>query len=174
MGGISFDAWAPDATEEMRNLIRLFESIAREIYFASGAFDLHRVRRPDEEQPPTEAQRRRFYVEVEPLLNVIAEVSYPTITYHLIELLEECISFDPRGVFLHIVSVIRHGRSGGYEAESIAADKIVELVERYLAEYRSLVQQDKECRRALMDVLSIFVGWPQARRLIYRLDEIYR
>jgi len=172
--GTSFDAWPPEATEEMRSLMLLFDTIARELYFASGAFDAHRDRRPDEEPALTDAQRRRFYIEVEPLINEIAEVSYPSITDHLVELLEACISFDPGGVFLHIATVIRHGQSGGYETESIAADRVVSLVERYLAEYRSLLHQDEACRQALMDMLSIFVGWPQARRLIYRLDEIYR
>jgi hypothetical protein len=53
---------------------------------------------------------------------------------------------------------------------------MVRLVERYLAEHRPLLREDDECRRILLEVLDIFVqaGWPQARRLTYRLEEIFR
>jgi len=49
-------------------------------------------------------------------------------------------------------------------------------VERYLAEYRPLLREHDECRQTLLEILDIFVqvGWPQARRLAYRLEEIYQ
>jgi hypothetical protein len=52
---------------------------------------------------------------------------------------------------------------------------VVRIVERYLARHRE-VFEDEEMARALMDVLDVFVavGWPQARRLVYGLDQIYR
>jgi hypothetical protein len=52
----------------------------------------------------------------------------------------------------------------------------VRIIERFLAEYRSLFQENIECRDALIEVLDIFVqaGWPQAQRLTYRLEEIFR
>ena len=49
------------------------------------------------------------------------------------------------------------------------------MVERYIAEYRPLLQEDQECRVALMEMLDVFVrvGWPNARQLTYRLDDIF-
>jgi len=83
---------------------------------------------------------------------------------------------DPRGVFLLIHRVVLAGQQTGYQYESLAADFIVQLVERYLAEYRTLLQEDVDCRRALIEVLDMFVkaGWPSARRLAYHLEEIFR
>jgi hypothetical protein len=58
----------------------------------------------------------------------------------------------------------------------MAAGLVVQIVERYLAEHRTLLQQDDGCRAALIDVLDIFVGagWAAALRLTYGLQEIYR
>ena len=47
---------------------------------------------------------------------------------------------------------------------------------RVRTEYRSLLQEDTECRIALRKTLDAFVeaGWPSAQQLSYRLDEIFR
>jgi hypothetical protein len=72
--------------------------------------------------------------------------------------------------------VIAAGAKAGYQYESLAADLMVRLVERYLADYRPLLRQSDECRRRLVDILDTFVsaGWPSARRLSYRLEDIFR
>jgi hypothetical protein len=58
----------------------------------------------------------------------------------------------------------------------MAADLAVRLVERYIAEYRSLLETDDECRQVLIAVLDTFIsaGWPSALRLSYRLQDIFR
>ena len=68
------------------------------------------------------------------------------------------------------------GKRWNYQFEGLAADLIVRIVERYLAEYRSLLVENIECRTALRESLDVFVqaGWPAARRLSYRLDDIFR
>jgi hypothetical protein len=72
--------------------------------------------------------------------------------------------------------VVRAGKAGGYQYESLAADLIVRLIERYLAEYRFVLRANPECRRVLLEILDTFVeaGWPSARRLTYRMEEIFR
>ena len=57
-----------------------------------------------------------------------------------------------------------------------AAGLVVEIVEQYLAEYRPLLREDTKCRQALIEVLDLFVqaGWPSARRITYRLEDIFR
>jgi hypothetical protein len=86
------------------------------------------------------------------------------------------VMFDSRAVFLQIGRVIEGGKRGGYEYESMAADLAVRLVERYMAEYRSLLETDDECRQVLSTVLDTFIaaGWPAALRLSYQLQEIFR
>jgi hypothetical protein len=58
----------------------------------------------------------------------------------------------------------------------MAVDLLVKVTERYLAEQRTLLQQDLRCREELIDIFETFVsaGWPSARRLSYRLEEIFR
>ena len=62
------------------------------------------------------------------------------------------------------------------DGTTLAADLVVRLVERYLAEYRELLQDNPECREALIELLDTFVraGWPAARQLTYRLEDIFR
>jgi hypothetical protein len=90
----------------------------------------------------------------------------PSISHHLIETLEACVEFDTRGVLLRIARVVELGKAGNYQLESLAQGVVVRLVERYLAEYRSLFQRDAEARKALIGILDAFVaaGWPDARR----------
>jgi hypothetical protein len=58
----------------------------------------------------------------------------------------------------------------------MAVRTMVRIVDRYLAQYRYVFQANAECREALLKILDRFVraGWPEARRLSYRLDEAFR
>lgn len=57
----------------------------------------------------------------------------------------------------------------------MAADLIVRIVERYLADYRA-VFTDRARLDDLMDCLDVFAraGWPTAQALTFRLGEIWR
>lgn len=155
-----------------RAIAHIIDGISSEIYFASGAFDEKQPREPSTEG----AKRERFYGEVGPVLDLLSEVPFPTVTHHVLETLEVCIPLDPRGVFLRIARAIKAGQGGSYETDSLGATLVVKLIERYLAEHRTLLQEDEECRTALVEILDIFVsaGWPEARRLTYGLQDIFR
>jgi len=119
-------------------------------------------------------EKRRFFSEVKPVLNVLGTFGFPSVVHHLLETLEFLLEVDPKEVFLLIANVVRSGKAGGYQYEQLGADLIVGLVERYLAEYRHILREDKQCREGLREILDTFVQWPNARRLTYRLDEIFR
>jgi len=173
--GVGFGKWPQADQETAKSLMRLVDAIGREVYFASGAYDAksqaqaHGVR----EVSP---QSKRFYQEARAILDELAHPSLPSVAHHLLQTLEHLIPVDPRGVFLRIHRAVLAGQQAGYQYETLAADLIVRLVERYLAEYRPLLQQDADCRRALIEVLDVFVkaGWPTARRLAYHLEQIFR
>ena len=156
--------------------MRLIDRIGSEIYFASGAYDAR-------SQGQTHGVRevipklRRFYQEAGPILDGLAEAAFPSLAHHLVETLEYFIPVDPLGVFLRIHRVVISAQEAGYQYESLAADLIVRIVERYLADdYRIHLKEDINCRKALIEVLDVFVkaGWPSAQRLVYRLEEIFR
>jgi hypothetical protein len=142
-----------------------------EVCFASGALDEQR-----KVQEPDVREKRRFLEEAGPLLDELAEFGFPALSHYLVETLEYLIPVDPAGVFLRIGRVVRAGQIGGYQYESLAVDRIAALIERYLAEYRVIFQEKEECQLTLLDILDVFVeaGWPKARRLAYRLEEIFR
>jgi hypothetical protein len=167
------DEWAEERMQQWKANAQLIDTINMEFFFASGA---HRDQNaPESEHIPTVAQER-FYAEAGALADRLASVGHPRVAHHLLETLEFFIDVDPRGVFLRIAATIHGGQKWQYEYDILAGDLFVRIVERYLAEYRSLLQQDAECSTALVDILDIFVraGWLSARRLTYGLDEIYR
>jgi hypothetical protein len=158
-----------------REATSILDVAMNELYFASGAYD--------RESSPTSPPRgllpihRRFYREADDLLDQMAEVPWPSVTHHLVETLEFFIPLDPRGVFLRLDrAVAQGGQQGGYQLERLAVDLIVRLIRRYLADHRDLLHQDPDCRRALRHILDTFVavGWPEARKLTYQLDDIFR
>ncbi|HEX2219345.1 MAG TPA: hypothetical protein VHG35_11125 [Gemmatimonadales bacterium] len=158
--------------ERLQELAQLLDGLAFEIYLASGAHD-----DPDPEEPaPDTSQRRRFYWEIGSVVDLLAEVGLAPLTHHLLEALEAFTQFDPRGVFLRVSSVVEGGRKGNYPYDSLAQRTVIGLVERFLADHRDIFREDAECRRALVKILDIFVdaGWPRARQLTYRLEEIFR
>jgi hypothetical protein len=164
------DGSEPDV-EPAREIARLVDHAAAQLFFASGVF-----RGGQEPQNISRAQQERFYRELTPTIDRLSAIGLPSAVHHLIEMLEVFVSLDPRKVFLHIAALVESGRRGSYQYEQLAADHIVRIVETYLAEYRSLLQEDADCRIALRQTLDAFVeaGWPAAQRLSYRLDEIFR
>jgi len=168
--------WPEEEVERANQLIRIADSICMQIYFSSGADDFKKSRKQGLEVDIIKPERKRFLEEVGPILDDLAVIGFPSIVHHLLETLESFVELDPVGVFMKVGRILQGGKKYGYQYESLAEDLFVRLVERYLAEYRPLLRENIECRNILIDILDIFVkaGWPRARRLTYRLEEIYR
>ena len=151
--------------------LQVLDRAGSQIFFASGA--MNRGEAPD---PLDEEERRQLYQDATPIIEQLADVGTAGLTDYLLQALETFSSVDPAGVFLLSHKVLKSGKKGGYEYESLAVGTFVKFVERYLAEYRFVFQENLLCRTALMEVLDIFVqaGWPEAQRLTYRLEEIFR
>jgi hypothetical protein len=174
-GTTPFESWEEEDRENCTRLARIAEDLGLHVYFVSGAYkDL------SEDQVAQMSlgarERARFLQEVRGILELLSEFPYPSLTHHLLETLEYFVPYSPEEVFLLVGRVVRNGRQGGYEYESMAVELIVRLVERFIAEFRHILQEKEECRRTLIEILDTFVeaGWPSARRLTYRMDEIFR
>ncbi len=157
-------------------MLRVLDHAAKEIYFASGAYD-NRHRAADPVRGDLTADERRRFFEESHRSSMHCQIWVARASVHnLLQTLESFVPFDPRAVFLSARNVVRAGMSGGYQFEQMAADLVVRLVERYLAEYRELLQDDPECRQALIELLDTVVraGWSAARQLTYRLEDIFR
>lgn len=173
---VPFASWPVQEQEEARRLVHLADGIATEVYFASGAFD-DQMRDDGDVRPPLgDSEKRRFLQEASTLLDVLADLGIPHVAHNLVKTLEYLIEFDPAGVFLKVGRVVHASRDSQYKYDPMAADVIVSLINRFLAEYRHVLREREECRRALIEVLNIFVevGWPSAMQLAYRVEEMYR
>jgi hypothetical protein len=170
---VPFNAWPVTDQKNAQILARLIDDIGMQLYFASGAYG---AKTQGGRMPLSPEEQQRFYDEARGIFDELAEVGLPSVAHHLLETLEAFIPLDPKGVFLRIGRVVRSGQKGLYEYESLAVGLIVRLVELYLADHQAIFQQDEECRQTLREILDIFVqvGWPEAQRLTYRLEEIFR
>ena len=155
----------------LRHALQVLDRAGSQIFFASGA--MNRGEAPD---PLDEEQRRQLYQDAKPIIERLADVGTASLSHYLLEALETFISVDPPGVFLLSHQVLKSGKKGAYEYDSLAIGTFVKFVERFLAEYRFVFQENPPCRTALIEVLDIFVqaGWSEAQKLTYRLEEIFR
>jgi hypothetical protein len=153
-----------------QTLMHLLDGLGSEVYFASGAF------KSGQEDAKALAPEvlERFYGELRPVFAALATAGIPSLAHHLLETLEALVEFDPPAVFRDVATVVRGSRGSGYSYESLAAGLIVGLVARYLADYRDIFQSDEGLRHSLIEVLDAFVGWPEAQKLVYRLEDIFR
>ncbi len=155
-----------------QSAIQIIDTACQQLYFGSGAFS---NQNSQDNQPEMTAENMRvFLAEITSVLRTIGEHGGPHTIHYLIQLLEYLIEADPRGVFDLIASTILRGNSDrGYQSEFLAADLVVKLVGRYLADHKEIFD-DSQRRLALIDILETFVaaGWPAVRRLIYRLPEL--
>lgn len=147
-----------------------------QIYFASGAYGRDNGGEDQENIPMGPEARARFLRQATEILHLLSEFSYASLAHHLLQTLQFLIPYDPENVFLLVGKVVSSGKQAGYQYESLAVDLIVQLVERFIAEYRYILQESDECRRVLIEILDVFVeaGWANARRLTYRMEEIFR
>lgn len=157
---------------------QLIDGIASQLYFGSGAFADKQNR--DDEDHLTEPQKQRFWLESAPLFDALASEIHPQTAQHLVEALHHLLPCAPRAIFLTAAKSITSSSAVGYQNESLAVKPVVGLIQTALADYRDIFKadngQESDCLVALLRVLDLFVeaGWPEARQLTHRLEEIYR
>jgi hypothetical protein len=157
---------------QARRGAKLLDSISSQLYFASGAFE---ARRDNAHAQPSEAEVR-FGEEAAGLVARLGGAPLPPITHHLVELLEHLIDASPERTLLAVRSiVVGGGKRGGYQLDKMAIDLVVRIVQRILADHRGVLQR-AESLTALRELLDVFVdaGWPEAHRLAYGLEHIFR
>jgi hypothetical protein len=156
-----------EVVEEMRLVARLMESVASSIRFF--------VDSPRRDTPKVDdATLRWFAGRVRPLVESLMVLPAVSIAHHLVEMFSDLADHEPREVFLlmHLV-VCRASDQDRYHMEALAADEVVKLVQRYLADHGE-VFKDHDCKMALVEVLDRFADWPQAQPLLHQLDELFR
>jgi hypothetical protein len=160
--------------EDIQRVTSLVHDVASQLYFASGAFDNPRDK---DDERLTAAQLRRFWNESAPLFALLTNEPHPNIAHHIVQTLEHIMPCAPGEVFLLATKSICTSSAAGFQYDSLALAAVVKLIQRSLADHREIFQEkDSECLKELLKVLDLFVeaGWPEARQLTHRLEEIYR
>ena len=91
------------------------------------------------------------------------------------QLLNGVLSIDPEGVIEMAWEVVVSSRPHGFNLDSLAIEEVVKITESILADYRLQARAEATLGQ-IFEILEIFseTGWPQALRLVWRLDEVYR
>jgi hypothetical protein len=157
--------------------IKLVDQMALQLYFASGAYDGKSA-----QNGPTlnDFQIDRFWKDASPVFERLSVEIHPHTVYHIVQTLRHLLRFSPREIFILAAKSICASASAGFQHEPLAVGEVVKLIQQALADHRDILQnatgQESECLHWLLKVLDIFVeaGWPEARQLTHRLEEIYR
>lgn len=156
----------PSDRDAVREIYLTAHSIIGDIYFASGAYA--------ENGEPTREPTHGFAEEAFSTLAMLTDFREPSIVHQAIETLAHLAPIDPPRAFLLVNAFIKAGDA--YTYDSLAADAVIALIERYLAEFREHVMIDSDLLTAVRSVLDAFVhaGWPAGVALSYRLGDAFR
>jgi hypothetical protein len=161
----------PDAS---RALFGIADDVGSRLYF--------NIRRGNDDRRPAPDTLRDYYNIATPLVeDLIAfaqsagAVLVPRTAHHVIELLHAFLPLDPVRV-LHLVTEIAvAGSAAGYNLDGMAIQEVVAISEELLADYRAEIAEG-DGLADFVRLLDTFAesGWPDALRLLWRLDEVFR
>ena len=178
----AYDAMASDAPEAERDAAgkrfaaaeQVINHTTSQLYFGSGAFAGNGKNTEPGLSGP--AAMARFLTDYAGILTLLADSRHPSTLHHLIELYEFLIPGQPATVFdaIHAI-LLGRGEEERYHHESLGNSAVVRIVQRYIADYRAIFE-DEGRRGRLVAILQLFAeaGWPDALKLLYQLPDLLR
>ena len=173
-----------DDTEEnvkkLHDTYNVIDQVITRLYFAVA------YKRDQSKEPVEEISHRLrcdYYDQVRPLMQqVIAVAQDPTsgimfapTAHYFMQLLRSFLGCNPKEVLHLATGVVKSSEQFGYTLDSLAVMEVVKFVEIVLADYRHEVR-DGEALEDLLNLLDLFakIGWSDALKLVWRLDEVFR
>ena len=173
-----------DDTEEnvkkLHDMYDVIDAIITRLYFAVAH------KRDQSEKPVEEISddlRCDYYNEVKPLMQQVIDVAQDPATgimfaptaHYFMQLLRSFLGCNPKEVLHLATTVVQSSEKFGYTLDTLAVMEVVEFVEIVLADYRHEVR-DGEALEDLLNLLDLFakIGWSDALKLVWRLDEVFR
>lgn len=168
----------PEAARTLGALHDLVGDMVRWTYFGA------RIDRKSEQgQSAWLAQLREYLELVRPILRAILSFSgadgadglRPGAAHEFMQLLNIAVSFGPEEALEMAAATAVSALGSGYQFDSLAVKEVVCLVEVVLADHRDRLSEGKPLEDTLR-LLDVFAdaGWPDALRLVWRLDEVFR
>ena len=168
-----------EQTQLFREVYGVLDNVVSRVYFESGVFE-HRSKN---EEPVTSEQQKMYYPTVKPLLESVLDhteaskggILLAQVAHYFMQYLNGALRLDPPGILHMAVRVVANSVAAGYNLDSLAVQEVIKMAEVILADYRDLVQEG----HGLDDLLTLLdafadAGWPDANRLVWRLDDIFR
>jgi hypothetical protein len=111
-----------------------------------------------------------------PILERLADLPLSVSAYNIVQLLLGVTEVAPREALLLAARAIRNGARAGLASESAAESVVRGFVQRLITRHRGMLEQDRICLSALMDIIDTFVnaGWPRWFDTVFELDYMYR
>lgn len=163
----------PEARDHLIELLKVLDTVALHIYVAADV----REGRDEDVEPLTDEQRKRLLREASGLIQRLATVSHPGVVHHLVELLHGVLPLDPKRSVRLLETIC--GGTGELKLvhfESLIVTRIVDVVQMLLADFRDQLASDLEMQASVIEILDGFVavGWPEAQKLIFGLEDVVR
>lgn len=173
-----------DETEEnvkkLHDTYNVIDQVITRLYFAVA----HKRDKPEEPvEEISDDLRRDYYNEVKPLMQQVIDFAqnpergmmFAPTAHYFMQLLKSFLGCNPKEVLHLATGVVKSSEPFGYNFDSIAVHDVVEFVEIVLADYRHEVR-DGEALEDLLNLLDLFakIGWSDALKLVWRLDEVFR
>lgn len=153
-----------------RSCIQLLDAAGSQLYFALNGETKEKANK----EPESKLLLRVFEDEYSQLISEIGANADPHTIYYLLQLVEKLVPAVPEASFAMMIDLLRSGKTFGYQFESLGVSLVVRMLGVFLADHKMIFTDRPERRRELVECLEIFLqaGWPEARRLIYRLPEL--
>jgi len=117
--------WAKEELDTFQKAVQSLDAFGMQVYFASGAFQAER----EDMEALDPDKKRRFLVEIGPLIDLLVETGIPRLSYHLIQMFAVYADLEPKIIFLKLRrTVAKAAQRGNLEYESIAADAVVKII----------------------------------------------
>ena len=166
--------------KKLHDTYNVIDAVITRLYFAAA------YKRDQSEKPVEEISddlRRDYYNEVKPLMQQVitfaqgqeSGMMFAPTAHYFMQLLRSFLGCNPKEVLHLAAGVVKSSEQFGYTLDPLAVRGVVEFVEIVLADYRHEVR-DGEALEDLLNLLDLFakIGWSDALKLVWRLDEVFR
>lgn len=153
---------------EAKHALQIIDSIADQIYFASGAFN------KDDDGVTVDLRHEAFAARAVPVLSTCAKTGIATILHHVVEALIYLGPLDEKRSLLAIADAV--GANIRYAGDSLAGTRVIPYLKRLLAEHRELVLFDPDGVTAFRQLLSTFAtaGNQHALAMAFTFADVFR
>ncbi len=170
-----------DGVKKLHDTYKVIDEVIMRLYFAVA----HKRDQSEKSSEDISYELKcHFYNEVKPLMEQVIDfaqtpkqgVMFAPTAHYFMQVLKSFLGCNTKEVLHLAEGVVRSSEPFGYNLDAIAVQDAVEFVEIVLADYRHEVRDDEECLRDLLNLLDMFAktGWPDALKLVWRLDEVFR